>query len=114
MTLAEKIKKRGVKVETIEIDGLRFKVTGKTKRERGELFARGRNSKTTDWETVENVMLEACVSDADDGSTMTAAEWAEAPSHISGPALSVVMSVCGMDKDDLKRDDPKDSGSIES
>jgi hypothetical protein len=59
-------------------------------------------------------MLEACVADAEDGSKLTAAEWSEAPSHITGPIMSIVMSVCGMDKDDLKRDDPKASSSTEN
>ncbi len=88
------------------MQGLRFKVVGLTLRERAEIFAdcRKRNS------TFDPAFLARCVRDAEDDSAATYDDWKEASADIAGPLMSLVMSVCGMDKDDLKRD-PKDSST---
>jgi hypothetical protein len=114
MSLSEKLKLKTCQTQTIEVDGDQYNVTGKTKRERGALFAQARKKNgVVDGDKLESLLLVACVSDASDGSTATAEEWNAAPSHITGPLVNAIMIVCGMDKDDLGTS-PKDSDSIES
>ena len=113
MNLSERLKKKTCKVESVVVDGDRYLVTGKSKLDRAKLYAAARKKDgLLDVDKLETSMLVACVS-GEDGSTATADEWNGAPSHITGPLLTAVMSVCGMDKDDLQRD-PKDSGSTEN
>ncbi len=113
MSLAEQVKKRPIKIETVTIDDMVFTVTGKSKTERAELTAKARTKAGAFMgDKFDSLALEACVSMAD-GSTLTAAEWDGVSSHITGPLMSVVLNVCGFDKDDIQRS-PKDSGSTES
>lgn len=112
MSLADKIRKAPVKSVEVEIDGVTYRVTGKLKSERGRLIGLAkRKDGTTNFEKLENIMLEACVCDAEDGSTATQEDWSQTSSHITGPLVARVMTVCGMDKDDLG---PKHSDSTES
>ena len=111
MNLAERLKSKSVRSETVVVDGDQYSVKGKSKAERGRLFARSRKKDgSIDSDKLEAILLEACVT-SDDGSTATVEEWNLAPAHITGPLVAVIMSVCGLDKDDL---DPKDSDSTES
>lgn len=107
--LTEKIKRKERRSEIVTVQGVRFRVTGKSLAERGEIFAECRKKKLD----FDPAFLAACVSDPDDGSTSSYEDWRNADADIAGPLMSLVMSVCGMDKDDLKRD-PKDSSSTES
>lgn len=114
MSLSEKLKLKECLQQTIEVDGDQYVVQGKTKRERGALFAQARRKNgTVNGDRLESLLLVACVMDAADGSRATEEEWNAAPSHITGPLINAIMAVCGMDKDDLGTD-PKDSDSIES
>lgn len=114
MSLSEKLRLKKCLTQTVEIDGDKYTVSGKTKRERGVLFAQARRKNgQVDSDKLECLLLVDCVTDADDGSSATAEEWNATPSHIVGPIINAIMLVCGMDKDDLGRD-PKDSGSTES
>jgi len=113
MSLSEKLKKKSVKSESVIVDGDTYVVTGKSRRDRAVLMQRSRKKDgALNTDKLESLMLEACVADAD-GSTATAADWDAAPSHITGPLISKIMSVCGMDKDDFEAD-PKDCDSTES
>lgn len=113
MTLAEQLKKKPCKVERVTIDGMLFVVTGKTKTERSEMAAKCRTKNGTfQGDKFDNMALELCVA-MEDGSTLTADEWGGIPAHITGPLMSVVLEVCGFDKDDVQRD-PKDSDSTAS
>ena len=114
MSLSEKLRLKKCLAQTVEVDGDQYIVTGKTKRERGVLFAQARRKNgQVDTDKLECLLLVECVTDADDGSKATAEEWNATPSHIVGPLINAIMLVCGMDKDDLGRD-PKDLDSIES
>jgi hypothetical protein len=114
MSLSDRLKKKAVKVETVVVDGDKYVVTGKSKRDRSALMARCRNKRdgSLNGDKLEGLMLEACVAD-EEGSTATAADWDATPSHITGPLVKAIMSVCGLDDEDLGSD-PKDCDSIES
>lgn len=109
MSLTEKIKARATRSEIVEVQGVKFKVSGLTLRERSEIFADCRKRKLD----FDPAFLARCVRDAEDDSAATYEDWKEASADVAGPLMTLVMSVCGMDKDDLKRD-PKDSSTTES
>ena len=110
MTLAEQLIKKPSKVDTVTIDDMVFIVTGKSKTERAELTAKARTKTGTFvGDKFDSLALEACVTMAD-GSKLTAAQWDGVSAHITGPLMSVVLNVCGFDKDDIQRS-PKDSDS---
>jgi hypothetical protein len=44
---------------------------------------------------------------------MSADEWMKQPRNITGPLVSVVMQLNGLDDEDLERD-PKDNGTTET
>lgn len=113
MTLAEQLLKKPCKVETVTIDGMTFIVTGKSKTERSEMAAKAR-TKTGAFvgDKFDAIALESCVKLSDE-STLTATQWESVSAHITGPLMSVVLNVCGFDKDDIQRS-PKDSDSTES
>lgn len=114
MSLAERLKKKPVKVENVTVDGDRYVVTGKSKLDKGKIYASCRRKDgTLDLDKLESALLAACVTD-EENSSAPVDVWESASSHITGPLVAAVLSVCGMDKDDLKRDDPKDSGSTEN
>lgn len=112
MSLSDRLKEKQCRVATVTVDGLQFKVTGKTKRERGALFAQARDKNgNLNSNKLESLLLEACVCDASDGSKCKADEWDTVPSHITAPLVAEIMRVCGLDKEDI---DPKDSDSTAS
>lgn len=114
MSLSEKLKKKACKSERVTIDGDCFIVTGKSLNDTSAIMAKARKANgTLNADKLDRLLLEACVSDPDDGSSMPADEWGGVSRHITGPLMATIMSVCGMDKDDFQRD-PKDSGSTES
>ena len=114
MSLADELKKRPVKVDRVTIDGIEFVVTGKSKTDRAALMAANRRKNgTLDGDKFDSHALASCVAMAD-GSVLTASEWEGISSHITGPLMAVVMSVCGFDKDDIQRRDPNDSDSTEN
>lgn len=112
MTLSERLKLKQCKNESVTVDGDVYVVRGMSKRERGKLFAQARKKDgTINTDLLEAILLEYCVSD-DTGSKATRMEWDVVPSHITGPLVAKIMEVCGLDKDDLEKDeddaDPKD------
>lgn len=114
MSLVERLRKKTVRVETVTVDGDKYVVTGKSKRDRSALMARCRKKDgTLNGDKLEGLMLECCVAD-EEGSTATAADWDLAPSHVTGPLIKAIMNVNGLDDDDLAIADPKDCDSIES
>ena len=112
-SLAERLKKKRVKSQSVVIDGDTYQVSGLTKRTRGECFAKSRSKSTglLDNERLESMLLAECVCD-ESGEKAPASCWEEVPSHITGPLMSVVMRVCGLDREDLA--DPKDSAETTS
>ena len=103
MSLAEKLKKKQCNSKVVEVDGLQFKVTGLSMLARGEAVAAARNKKgSLDTHLLDRILLERCVADAEDGSTMTADEWAGVPSHIGKALLTVVFELV-----DASEVDPK-------
>tara|TARA_R110000868_G_scaffold260927_1_gene519049 strand:+ start:5999 stop:6343 length:345 start_codon:yes stop_codon:yes gene_type:complete len=114
MSLSERLKKKSVKFERVTVDGDVYIVTGKSKLELGKIRANARRKDgSLNTDKLEAELLVSCVTD-EGGTSATANEWEHASSHVTGPLVTAVISVCGMDRDDLKRDDPKDSDSIES
>lgn len=114
MSLAERLKKKAIKVERVTVDDDVYVVTGKSKLELGKIRANARRKDgSLNTDKLEAELLVCCVTD-EGGSGASASEWENASAHITGPLVAAVISVCGMDKDDLKREDPKDSGSTEN
>lgn len=114
MSLSEKLKKKACKSERVTVDGDVFVVTGKSLNDTAAIMAKARKANgTLNGDKLDRLLLEACVTDPDDGSNMPADEWGGVSRHITGPLMATIMSVCGMDKDDFQRD-PKDSDSTES
>lgn len=114
MSLSERLRKKPIKVERVTVDGDVYVVTGKSKLDRSKIYAKARRKDgTVDTDKLETEFLVECVTDIE-GNAATADDWNIAPSHVTGPLVSAVMGVCGLDRDDLKREDPKDSGSTES
>lgn len=116
MSLKDKVLAKKAKTELVEVDGDTFLIVGKSKRERGALFAKSRKKDgSVDGERLENVMLTACVHDPESKQPLFAEaefkSWDEIDSGLTGPLFAHVMRVCGMDKQDLG---PKDSDSTES
>lgn len=114
MSLSEKLLKRECPKETVTVDGLDFIVRGLSLNDTAALMAKCRSAKgVLDGDKIDRELLAACVSDVDGSNDMTSKQWGEVPRAITGPLLSVVLNLCGLDKEDVKRS-PKDSGSTES
>lgn len=114
MSLSEKLLKRKCPSERVTIDGIEFIVTGKSLNDTAALNAKCRSSKgVLDGDKLDRELLAACVADADGVSDMTPQQWGEVPRSITGPLMTVVLNLCGLDRDDVKRS-PKDSDSTES
>lgn len=114
MSLSEKLLKKKCPVEKVTVDGIDFLVTGKSLNDTAALTAKCRSAKgVLDGDKLDRELLAACVSDADGVSDMTPQQWGEVPRAITGPLMTVILSLCGLDKDDIKRS-PKDSDSTES
>lgn len=110
MSLSDKLKKITCQSETVTVDGIRFKCSGKSLLDGGEISAKASRKKTKRAGYLDACWLAECVEDADDGSKLTADEWMNQSKHITGPLITVVMQLNGLDNDDLERD-PKDSGT---
>lgn len=114
MTLSERLKKKAIKSERVTVDGDLYLVTGKSKLDRSKIYAKARRKDgTLDVDKLETEFLVECVTD-EEGSRAAADDWNASPSHITGPLVNAVMGVCGLDKDDLKREDPNGSSSTEN
>ena len=113
MSLRDKVLAKPVAEDTVEIDGDSFLIVGKRKRERAAIFAKARRKdQSLDFERLEDVLLAECVCDpATKTPLLSAAEWSGVDSSLTGPLMSVVMQVCGMDKTDIS---PKGSDSTET
>ena len=113
MNLSERLRSKKPKVERVLVDGDIYLVSSKSKLERGRLFARSKKKDgSINSDMLESLMLEACVT-TEDGTNAPVQDWDMAPSYVTGPLINAIMSVNGMDKDDLGRD-PKDLDSTES
>ena len=113
MSLSDKLKKINCPSEIVTIDGIRFKCSGKSLLDGGEISAKANRKKNRKAGFLDACWLAECVEDADDGSKMTADEWMSQPKRITGPLIVVVMELNGLDNDDLERD-PKDLGTTET
>lgn len=114
MPLSEKIKKKACPSEIVTVLGDTYLVTGKSLNDAAAITAKARQKDgKLNGEKLDRMLLEACVSDPEDKSTMTADEWGQAPRAITGPLMTVIMSLCGFDREDLERS-PKDSSSTAS
>jgi len=114
MSLSERLKKKACKSERVTIDGEAYIVTGKSLNDTAAIMAKARKANgTLNGEKFDKEILAACVSDADGVSDMSAEQWGQVPRSITGPLVSVIFNLCGLDKEDVQRS-PKDSGSTES
>lgn len=116
MSLRDRLKEKSTLTELVEVGGESFELRGMTKRARGALFAKSRRKDgSVDGDKLEALLLSACVCDPESHQPVygeaEAREWDSVSSHITGPLMTGVMRVCGMDKTDLG---PKDSDTIES
>lgn len=114
MSLKERIKKRDVARETVTVQGEQFLIVGKSKRDRAAIFAKCKSKKTEklNYELLEDTLLAECVYDPElNEPLLDVTEWGSIDSAITGPLMSHVMRVVGMDKDDVN---PKDSGATET
>ena len=113
MSLRDKILRRKVREEVLEVAGETFLIVGKTKRERAAIYAKSRKKdESLDFQRLENVMLSECVLDPETRAKfLEPSEWEDVVSEITGPLVSVCMQFNGMDKTDLS---PKDSDSTET
>lgn len=108
MSVFEQLKKKPQKSEYVTIDGLKFLVTGKSLNDASKIAAKARKQNgMLDGDKLDRLLLEACVSDPETGQGMSADEWGSAERYTTGPLVSVCLSLCGFDKDDIQRD-PKD------
>ncbi len=114
MSLSEKLRNKKCPVERVTVDGMVFSVSGRSLNATAAITAKARKKDgVLQGDKLDRLLLEACVSDPDDGSIMTAEEWGDVPRAITGPLMTVILSLCGLDQEDVQRD-PKNSGSIES
>lgn len=105
MSLSEKLRQKKCRTLTVTVDGDEYTVTGKSKRERGQIFARARRKNgTVNGERLETLMLVECVVLAEDGSKASDDDWEAAPSHITGPLVKAISEVCGLDGEDLGKE----------
>lgn len=114
MSLKDRVLAKKPKTETVTVDGDDFLIVGKSKRDRGALFAKARKRDgQIDGDRLESVMLTACVCDPETKEPLfdDFKAWDLVDSGVVGPLLSHVMRICGMDKQDL---DPKGCDSTES
>lgn len=113
MSLSEKLRAKKCRVETVEIDGDAYRVTGVSMRQLGEVVSgEFRLRKTIPAVVFDAILLAECVTDVSDESKASIDEWLEASSHITTPLVPVAKRVCGIDLEG--RSDPKDSGAIET
>lgn len=113
MSLTEKLSKLQTPTEVVATQGIKFRCCGKSLLDGGEISAKAAKRKTKRAGYLDACWLEACVEDADDGSKLTADQWMQQPRSLTGPLISVVMRLNGLDDEDLERD-PKDSGTTET
>ena len=114
MSLFEELKTLSVLSEEINVRGHKLIVTGLVGSELSAIQAACRNGKgEMNFEKLQNRLLERCVKDPE-GRSIKASEWPQLPQDIRGGAVASVMRVNGMDNDDLRIKDPKDSDSTES
>jgi len=116
MSLRDRLKEKATLSEVVELGGESFELRGMTKRARGQLFAKARRKDgSVDGDKLEALLLSACVCDPETHQPIFAEsesrEWDSVSSHITGPLMTGVMRVCGMDKTDLG---PKDSDATEN
>ena len=116
MSLKDRVLQRKPLSEPVTIAGESFLIVGKTRRERGAIFARCRKKDgSVDGDRLEAMLLAECVHDPETGQPIfSVAEyraWDDVDSGLTGPLLAEVMRVLGMDKQDIG---PKGSDSTES
>lgn len=113
MSLIDKLQKVQCPSEVVTVAGIRFRCVGKSLLDGGQITAKASRRKSKAAGYVDACWLSECVEDADDGSKMSADEWMKQPRNITGPLVSVVMQLNGLDNEDLERD-PKDGGTTET
>lgn len=114
MSLSEKLLKKKCPSERVTVDGMEFIVTGKSLNDTAAITAKCRNAKgVLNGDMMDRELLAACVTDSDGVSDMTPAQWGQVPRAVTGPLMTVVLNLCGLDREDVKRS-PKDSDSTES
>lgn len=115
MSLKDKVLARKPKTETVNVEGDDFLIVGKSRRDRGVLFAKARNKKDgqVDSDKLEGLLLAACVCDPETKEPLLGdfRDWDGVDSAITGPLVAHIMRICGLDKQDFG---PKDSDSTES
>mgnify|MGYP000971197734 CR=1 FL=1 len=114
MSLKAKLQKRKCPSEQVTIAGEKFTVTGKSLNDVSAVMAKCRNAKgTLNGDKLDRELLSSCVADEDGTTDMTPDDWGGVPRQITGPLMKVILSLCGLDSEDIQRD-PKDSDSTQS
>lgn len=108
MSLNERLKKVQQPTEVVVVAGIRFRCSGKSLLDGGEITAKATKKKVKKPGYLDACWLAECVEDAEDASKLTAEEWMQQPRSITGPLISVVSQLNGLDDEDLERD-PKNS-----
>lgn len=115
MGLLDKIQKIAAPESVITVDGIRYKVRGISGLDASELHvASERENKRRKQSGQKRLSLDyfylaACVSEAESGETLQAAQWAEVSRKHTSPIVVETMQLNGLDNEDIQRD-PKDSG----
>lgn len=111
MSLKDRLKKKHAPVKVVVVDGDTYHVRGLSLLDKENVFAKVRHKKTGELEKtrLDASFLAACVSD-ENGEVCSIDDWLGAASYITGPLMTVVLEVNGMDRDDVegRLSDPKD------
>ena len=115
MSLKERLLSKLPKSETVSVDGESFLVRGLTHLSRAKCFSDGRDKKgDMPAGRVELNFLSECVCDPETQQTvMNWSEWSSVPSHITGPLVSKVRELNGLDSEDIgkKQEDTSEATS---
>lgn len=102
---------------TLTIRGEKFLVVGLTRTHRAEVFAACRKADgKADTAKMEGVLLSSCVRDPESREELFSPDdwrsWDDLPAAITGPLVAEILSLNGMDNDDIGRE-VKNSGTTD-
>jgi hypothetical protein len=115
MSLRERILAKKIKEEIVTVDGDDYLLIGLSTLDKAKCFSEGRDKKGVMPDgRVELNFLEACVRDPSSRElVMNWKEWQTVPSDITGPIVSRIRQIVGLDAEDLgkKQDDTSETAS---
>lgn len=119
MSLLDKIKKIEVPESVITVDGIKYRITGKSGLDASAIGAaseatnKKRKSAGLSRMSMDYFYLADCVSEHESGETLTPEQWATVPRKHTAPIVVEVMRLNGLDDEDVQRD-PKESSTTET